>query len=192
MLKATSCSTLLMLGLFASTVAAQLVQQPREVIPLSEVPAETNDVTEMKRAVETQIADLSQRMFEMNDWMYHNPEVGHEEVGSGHAVPVRQPDVVVHRQVAHVGDDAVLDALDLLLARELAPVFAVGLLGSVPGHHMSPIFGLGSVRALLPLIFRALVGALIGAVFQARVDGVSEFAEALEQRLHARAQRRGQ
>lgn len=79
MLRATSCSTLLMLGLVTIT-AAQSVQKPREVIPLSEVPAETNDVTEMKRAVELQIDALSPRMFEMNDWMYYNPEVGHEEV----------------------------------------------------------------------------------------------------------------
>jgi amidohydrolase len=80
MLKATTCSTLLMLGLFVTTTAAQAVQKPREVIPLSELPSETNEITEMKRAVESQIDALSPRMFEMNDWMYHNPEVGHEEV----------------------------------------------------------------------------------------------------------------
>ena len=80
MLKATSCSTLLMLGLFVAMMTAQNVEKPREVIPLSELPAETNDITEMKRAVESQINALSPRMFEMNDWMYHNPEVGHEEV----------------------------------------------------------------------------------------------------------------
>ena len=33
----------------------------------------------MKRAVETAIEALSARMVEMNDWMYHNPEVGHKE-----------------------------------------------------------------------------------------------------------------
>ena len=80
MFRATSCSTLLMLAVFVSTIAAQDIEKPREVIPLSEVPAETDEVTAMKRAVESQIEALSPRMFEMNDWMYHNPEVGHEEV----------------------------------------------------------------------------------------------------------------
>lgn len=69
-----------MLLLCVSALAAQNVAKPRDVIPLSELPAETGTVAEMKRAVEAQIEALSQRMFEMNDWMYRNPEVGHEEV----------------------------------------------------------------------------------------------------------------
>ncbi len=73
-------SGILMSVLFLTTATAQDVVKPREVVPVSELPAETGEITELKRAVESEIETLSRRMIEMNDWMYHNPEVGHEEV----------------------------------------------------------------------------------------------------------------
>jgi amidohydrolase len=80
MLKTTLISAVMLLGLLVPTMAAQDIEKPREVVPVSELPAETGTVTELKRALESEIEVLSSRMFEMNDWMYHNPEVGHQEV----------------------------------------------------------------------------------------------------------------
>ncbi len=80
MLRVTLISVLVLSGFLASTMSAQDIDKPREVVPVSEVPRETRAVTEMKEALESEIERLSPRMFEMNDWMYHNPEVGHEEV----------------------------------------------------------------------------------------------------------------
>ncbi len=40
---------------------------------------ETADMTTVRKAVDQEIDALSQRLFEINDWMYHNPEPGFVE-----------------------------------------------------------------------------------------------------------------
>jgi amidohydrolase len=76
----TKVSVQLALFLTVSTALTQEIEKPPEVIPLDELPAETTEVATLRKAVETEIDTYSTRMFEMNDWMYHNPETGHKEV----------------------------------------------------------------------------------------------------------------
>ena len=40
------------------------------------IPKETQKVFTLRRALDTEVDALSQRMFEINDWMYHHPEPG--------------------------------------------------------------------------------------------------------------------
>jgi amidohydrolase len=65
-----------------STLFGQQVDKPAEVIALSDLPPETDDATAAKHELESHIDALTTRMFEMNDWMYHNPETGHKEVAA--------------------------------------------------------------------------------------------------------------
>ena len=58
---------------------AQSAEKPREVVPLDELPQESSQVAAWKKAVETEIDTYGSRLIEMSDWMYHNPEVGHQE-----------------------------------------------------------------------------------------------------------------
>jgi len=62
-------------------VAAPLApgEKPAEVIPLEMLPAETPEVIALRKAIEAEVDALSTRMFEMNDWMYYNPESGYME-----------------------------------------------------------------------------------------------------------------
>ncbi len=54
-------------------------EKPPEVIPLEMLPKETSQLKDMRKDMEAEIEAYSDRMFEMNDWMYHNPEIGFKE-----------------------------------------------------------------------------------------------------------------
>jgi amidohydrolase len=58
---------------------AQTMEKPPELIALDELPQESAQVGAWKQAIEAEIDAYSNRIIEMNDWMYHHPEVGHQE-----------------------------------------------------------------------------------------------------------------
>ena len=60
-------------------LSAQSAEKPPEVIPLGELPGESAQVTQLKKAVETEVDAIASRIIEMNDWMYQHPESGHLE-----------------------------------------------------------------------------------------------------------------
>ena len=77
-------TTLVIFMLFVlSAVSAQALafsdDKPPEVIPLEKLSKETSQVKALRKEIETEIEAYSSRMIEMNDWMYHNPEIGYKE-----------------------------------------------------------------------------------------------------------------
>ena len=54
-------------------------EKPPEIIPLERLPQETSQIKALRKEIETYIEAYSSRMIEMNDWMYHNPEIGFKE-----------------------------------------------------------------------------------------------------------------
>ena len=73
-----------LLALLISFSQAQVTstgdQKPPEVIALKMLPKETGQMIQLKKAVEAEIDGYSTRLYEMNDWLYHNPESGFQEV----------------------------------------------------------------------------------------------------------------
>jgi amidohydrolase len=73
-----------LLALLISFSQAQITstgdQRPPEVIALKMLPKETGQMIQFKKAVEAEIDGYSTRLYEMNDWLYHNPESGFQEV----------------------------------------------------------------------------------------------------------------
>lgn len=53
--------------------------KPPEVVPLEMLPPETAEITAFIQAIEAETDAYSARMIEMNDWLYYNPESGHQE-----------------------------------------------------------------------------------------------------------------
>ncbi len=78
--RATSLLLSVVFLLSASMAISQDVEKPPEVIPLDQLPAETSEVTALRKAIESELDTYRARMIEMNDWMYDNPETGHKEV----------------------------------------------------------------------------------------------------------------
>jgi amidohydrolase len=62
----------------APAVAADDAKPP-EVIALDQLPPESAQATALLKSVYTEIDAYSARMIEMNDWLYKNPEAGHQE-----------------------------------------------------------------------------------------------------------------
>jgi amidohydrolase len=77
--KAIGPVLMLVLGISVSPAPAWADEKPPEVIDLEKLPKETAEATALKKAVEAEIDAFAPRIFEMNDWMYHNPETGHME-----------------------------------------------------------------------------------------------------------------
>jgi amidohydrolase len=77
---------LLALLALALPLSAQSSDKPAEVIPVSELPGESAQVTKLKKAVEAEVDAIASRIIEMNDWMYHHPEPGHEEFNASETI----------------------------------------------------------------------------------------------------------
>ena len=54
--------------------AVDLVADDEEKIQV--IPPETSRMTELRETIDTAVDSLSDRLIEINDWMYHNPEPG--------------------------------------------------------------------------------------------------------------------
>ena len=54
--------------------------KPPEVIQLDQLPKETASFVQLQKQLEAEIGNLGPRIIEMNDWLYHHPESGYEEV----------------------------------------------------------------------------------------------------------------
>ena len=71
------------LSLFISGYSLVLaVEQPPQLIPIEELPAETPEVAGAREKLEAYIDEYTPRMIEMNDWLYNNPETGYNEYNS--------------------------------------------------------------------------------------------------------------
>lgn len=58
------------------------VEPPSAILPLEELPAETQEITALREKVEGYIDDYNARMIEMSDWLYYHPESGYFEFES--------------------------------------------------------------------------------------------------------------
>lgn len=54
--------------------------KPPEVIQLNQLPKETELFVQLQKKLDAEIGNLGPRIIEMNDWLYHHPESGYEEV----------------------------------------------------------------------------------------------------------------
>ncbi len=80
--KSWTISTVLMmfvLSVLSALALALSVEKPQEFIPIKMLPKETSQIRVLRKEIEEQIKAYSPRMIEMNDWMYHNPEIGFKE-----------------------------------------------------------------------------------------------------------------
>lgn len=80
--KSWTISTVLMmfvLSVLSALALALSVEKPLEVIPIKMLPKETSQIKVLRKEIEEHIEAYSPRMIEMNDWMYHNPEIGFKE-----------------------------------------------------------------------------------------------------------------
>ena len=77
----TMVLALVLLGGVTPTLPAPAApgEKPPEAIPLEMLPAETAEIIALREAIEAEVDAISARMFEINDWMYHNPETGYLE-----------------------------------------------------------------------------------------------------------------
>jgi metal-dependent amidase/aminoacylase/carboxypeptidase family protein len=66
-------------GAGTSQSPAQAAQHPPEVVPLESLPAESAQVTALRKAVDAEVDAFAARAIEMSDWMYRNPETGYLE-----------------------------------------------------------------------------------------------------------------
>ncbi len=53
-----------------------LLSAPPQEKTLDVIPEESNEISALRKAVDEKIDELSKRLIEMNDWMYHHPESG--------------------------------------------------------------------------------------------------------------------
>jgi amidohydrolase len=74
MLGRKTISVILTFVLFAVCPALAQSENAERVIP-----EESNRTTQLRETVDTEIDALASRLFELNDWMYHNPEPGYLE-----------------------------------------------------------------------------------------------------------------
>jgi amidohydrolase len=147
--RAIFLSGLLMLAFFSSTMTAQRIEKPREVVPVSELPSEDGTVRELKRVLEAEIESLSSRMIEMNDWMYHNPEVGHEEVEAARMLSseLEQNDFEVAFGVPGIDPDFNRELIDRYDADGMPTAFVAKHRGSSDFPVIAFVFEVDALRA---------------------------------------------
>ena len=140
----------MMLAAFlVSSMSAQGIEKPREVVPVFELPGESGAATRMKGAVEAQIEALSARMFEMNDWMYHNPEVGHEEVEAARMLSseLEENDFLVEFGVPGLDPDFNREIIDRYDADGMPTAFVAKHRGKTEYPVIAFVFEVDALRA---------------------------------------------
>lgn len=70
---------MLVLSVLSALALSPSTEKPLEVIPLKMLPKETGQIKALRKEIEEEIEAYSPRIIEMNDWMYHNPEIGFKE-----------------------------------------------------------------------------------------------------------------